>query len=122
MARGLNQVLLKGTVASDILVRLDEPKKKLVTFRMKVRKERRGRGDKIVQYDTFVTVQAWGGLAGMVRDRLEKGMWLLFSGELVNREQEDNVKRMETEVRISDLHDYGINESGNRTSNISRNR
>ena len=107
-------VFLAGQVLQDPLVRIDRPGKLLVTFRLLVKEERRD-ADVRRSFESVHTVQCWGALADMVRDRVRKGSELLITGELTNREMESG--RQETEIRMKEVM-WGAGEQDENSSSV----
>ena len=95
--RGINKVLVAGNVGRNISFdTTDTTKEAACSFRVF---SDRGRGDNLVT--AWVRVNVYGeGLVGLVRDRIERGSYVLIDGELMNRRTKTGVY---TELRARDI-------------------
>ena len=117
----MNVVMMRGNVGQDPEVRETRGGKLVANIRLAMsQKFVDGEGEERERTD-WVTVVAWGGLAELVRDRVNSGTELFVRGELRARswETDDGAKRTVLEVNAAEL---GVIAGRPRGDNQQRNR
>lgn len=100
-----NKVQLIGNLGNKPEVKSTESGKKMTTFSMATSEVyRNAKGEKVKETQWHRLV-AWGKLAEVAGQYLDKGKEVIVEGKLVNRSytDKDGVKRFVTEVQLTEL-------------------
>lgn len=92
---GVNLVILMGNVGQDLELKQTKNDKDVVSFSLAVSKKIKGE-----EHTTWLRIVAWNKTAKVCADYLSRGSQVHITGEIGNREWEDNDgnKRQTTEI------------------------
>ncbi|MBX3238963.1 MAG: single-stranded DNA-binding protein [Chitinophagaceae bacterium] len=100
-----NKVQLIGNLGNNPEIKSMESGKKMATFSMATSESyRNAKGEKVTETQWHRLV-AWGKLAEIAEQYLDKGKEVIVEGKLINRSytDKDGVKRYITEVQLTEL-------------------
>lgn len=118
MSRGVNKVILVGSLGADPEIRYAPSGKAIASFRIATSESWKDKttGEKQERTE-WTSVVCFGRLAEIVGDYCKKGRQVYVEGKLRTEEYEkDGIKRYSTKVYIDELQLLGTRESGGESS------
>ena len=108
----VNKVILVGNVAADPELRATPKGMKIATFPVATDRDVTSDGEEKKVTD-FHRVVAWGALAEICAEHLEKGKAVYVEGSIMNRPYEkDGERRFVTEIRAVEIHMLSFKKRG----------
>jgi single-strand DNA-binding protein len=124
MARGVNKVVLIGTLGRDPDCRtLPGSNTSVATFSIATNENYKDQTGAVQTRTEWHRLVLWNGLANIARQYLRKGSLIYVEGKLRTRSYDDNngVKRYVTEIYVSELEMLGGNPNGSSPNNAYNN-